>query len=372
LNFLAISVGISPDKGPERQTPTAFVAAGFLFAPSDIIEDVPYDPHIYFQGEEITLAVRLWTHGWDLFTPNRHVIYHDYTQRRREKRHWDDQTNWSALNRLSEWRVRHLLSGASVAAEKEFDGALVDLDEYGLGDSRTLADYEAFAGVRFADCEVVADHRLESTEPKISAQSEIRAQTFTGIWQRRDWANTETVSGGGATLAETRAIRDALPGVFREFEIEVLGDAGCGEFNWMSHIVEDLRLYLGFDIVSDLLKEVRDRHGSRKNLFFSQADIVDDVLPKCDAILCRDCLTHMTHEEACAALSSMKRSGSTFLIGTTHLNGRNKAPKQVGWHPMDLMAAPFRLPDPVKIIEESLAGTRKSLGVWRLADLPDF
>ncbi len=40
--------------------------------------EVPYDPHMQFLffGEETTMTVRLWTHGWDFFVPPQNVVYH--------------------------------------------------------------------------------------------------------------------------------------------------------------------------------------------------------------------------------------------------------------------------------------------------------
>jgi hypothetical protein len=370
--FRVRSVAVPPEKAPAAPTPTAYVAAGFLFAPSGIIEDVPYDPHIYFQGEEITLAARLWTHGWDLFTPNRHVIYHDYTQRGHKNRHWEDSTDWSAMNKLSERRVRHLLSGddreASVAAG---DDALVEIDKFGLGEVRSLSEYEAFSGVRFGAGEIDPWRLSSAVDPTTDRESAKRERVFTSIWKQRDWGNAESVSGGGATLAETGIIRQRLPEIFQELDIQILGDAGCGDLNWMSRISDRLRLYLGFDIVPGLLTDLRETYGERKSHFFSHADIVKETLPACDAILCRDCLTHMTFDEARAALQGMRRSGSTYLFATTHLNGHNAEPVQGGWHAMNLVDQPFRLPAPLRVIEESQSGSGKSLGLWRLADLPD-
>ena len=43
------------------------ISAGFMFAESRLIEDVPYDPHLYFEGEETTLSLRLFTNGYDVF-----------------------------------------------------------------------------------------------------------------------------------------------------------------------------------------------------------------------------------------------------------------------------------------------------------------
>jgi len=58
--------------------PTALVSGHFMFAWAQWIRDVPYDPYLYFWGEEITMAVRLWTHGWDLFSPSYNLIWHQY------------------------------------------------------------------------------------------------------------------------------------------------------------------------------------------------------------------------------------------------------------------------------------------------------
>ena len=53
------------------------------------MSEVPYDPELYFHGEEITLAIRAFTHGYTLFHPPEHVLWHEYTRYYRQK-HWDD------------------------------------------------------------------------------------------------------------------------------------------------------------------------------------------------------------------------------------------------------------------------------------------
>jgi [Skp1-protein]-hydroxyproline N-acetylglucosaminyltransferase len=49
-----------------------FVAAGFFFARSEFLSDVPYDPFLpfLFMGEEIIMSARLWTSG---------VVFFDYS-----------------------------------------------------------------------------------------------------------------------------------------------------------------------------------------------------------------------------------------------------------------------------------------------------
>jgi len=126
-----------------------FVSAGMLFAPARMVKEAPYDPHLYFHGEEISLAVRLWTHGWDIFNPNLVVAYHDYNRKSGCRRHWEDNDQWSILNRRSVARVRRLLDVDDMAGQKE-DGVFdPGLGRYGLGFKRTLAGYQASSGLDF-------------------------------------------------------------------------------------------------------------------------------------------------------------------------------------------------------------------------------
>jgi len=119
-----------------------FLSAGFLFAPGSFVEEVPYDPELYFLGEESSMTVRAFTHGYDLFHPAQTIVWHDYI-RADAKRHWGDHTEsspatttWSDLDQSSRKKVQRLLLGKSVA-------------DFGLGSIRTLAEYEAFAGIHF-------------------------------------------------------------------------------------------------------------------------------------------------------------------------------------------------------------------------------
>jgi len=132
---------------PPKPMHSAFCAAGFLFGPSKIIREVPYDPHLYFVGEEISMAVRLWTSGWDFFAPNEVVVYHNYKSSgtKYKSHHWHDHQGWAVLDRKAMKRVRHLL-GIEPSHDPE---ALAEIERYGLGSRRTLAEYEAFSGIHF-------------------------------------------------------------------------------------------------------------------------------------------------------------------------------------------------------------------------------
>lgn len=350
---------------PALPPQNAFIGAGLVFAPSRLIEEVPYDPHIYFEGEEITLAVRMWTRGWDIHVPNAVVAYHDYGRRPERPRHWRDQTDWGALNQHARKRIRHLL-GIELTQDGE---DLVDIARFGLGTERSLAAYEAFSGLDFRarlyKGRPLQRPDLEADKPE---QFAARKAMFTRIWKENLWACAETRSGGGSALSETQALRDWLPKTLDFLGVRILADAGCGDLNWIKDLTGSLRFYFGFDIVPELVADLRSRMQDRTNCFFSEADIVTATLPASDAILCRDCLTHLPLDAVLMSLKRFRQSGARYLIATTHSIGRNAWIRAGGWQPLDLTAAPFNLPAPRLVLIE---GGTKQLGVWAMSDLPE-
>jgi len=121
-----------------------FVSAHFLFAPGSFVTEVPYDPELYFHGEEITLAIRAFTHGYSLLHPQEHVLWHEYTRSYRVK-HWDDHLRSQGM--AIEWHER---DGASRRKVSQFLTAPF-IGPFGCGSQRSFAEYEAYAGLNFQD-----------------------------------------------------------------------------------------------------------------------------------------------------------------------------------------------------------------------------
>jgi hypothetical protein len=136
---------------PHPPFPVWLVSAGMLFSFGRVIREVPYDPWLYFLGEEISLAVRLWTHGWDLFNPNRVVAYHNYNQKTGRARHWEDVNQWTEMNKRSIGRLRRLFGLVAGQAADHCPGDVLDddLGRYGLGVRRSLTEYEVGSGLNF-------------------------------------------------------------------------------------------------------------------------------------------------------------------------------------------------------------------------------
>jgi len=124
----------------------AFVAGGFIFAAAELFQQVPWDPNIYFYGEEITFALRAWSHGWDVYTPHLCLIYHYYS-RQEALKHSSDHKQWYELAEMSNKRVWHLV-GAELFTDLDID------PQFQLGTVRDVNLYQVFSGVNFKTLEI--------------------------------------------------------------------------------------------------------------------------------------------------------------------------------------------------------------------------
>ena len=123
------------------------LAAGFIFTLGDFVEEIPYDPFMYFHGEEQNLAIRAYTHGWQIFHPRQRDIplAHLYKQSGVEHRthHWHPDyekqraIKWVAMKKRADQRLRELVYGP------RFSGA------YGLGRARTMEQFARESGIDY-------------------------------------------------------------------------------------------------------------------------------------------------------------------------------------------------------------------------------
>ncbi|WP_284260024.1 class I SAM-dependent methyltransferase [Bradyrhizobium iriomotense] len=221
-----------------------------------------------------------------------------------------------------------------------------------LAHRRFLADRESFAGLDLAG-------------------------RFDRIVRTNLWGAPTSVSGLGSEDPATAAIRAALPPLLRRLGVRSLLDAPCGDAGWIGGCRLDVD-YIGVDIVPSLIEANRRRVAQGELLGrFISADITRDELPRADVILCRDCLVHLSFQNISRALARFRASGARFLLATTFPEWRDNFDCEDGdWRALNLERAPFGWPAPLEVInercEEGGGGWRdKSLGLWRLADLPD-
>jgi len=147
-NFHIISEARPPKVKHNTPFITPYVSAGFIFSKSDLLHDVPFDPYLpyLFQGEEILLATRFWTNGWNTYNPNEAVLTHYYKRENQNHPHfWDDHKDWSVIQTEANKRYYYLLGQYSKDKIKpEF---LTHVQNYGMGKCRKLEDWFSFAGI---------------------------------------------------------------------------------------------------------------------------------------------------------------------------------------------------------------------------------
>jgi len=120
------------------------VAGGCLFTRGSFVNAVPYDPRLYFHGEEQNLAIRAWTRGWELFHVPDLPLFHLYKQPDPKALvHWNADDDAARAFRFAD-----LQSDAAIRLrELLVDGH--DLGAFGLGTARSLADFAAFSGIDY-------------------------------------------------------------------------------------------------------------------------------------------------------------------------------------------------------------------------------
>ncbi|MBR0847184.1 class I SAM-dependent methyltransferase [Bradyrhizobium diazoefficiens] len=203
------------------------------------------------------------------------------------------------------------------------------------------------------------------------------AARFERIERTNLWGAATSVSGLGSEDRATAVIRDALPPLLQRHGARSLLDAPCGDAGWIGRLTRVIA-YTGIDIVPSLIDANRARvaRGELAGRFLV-ADITRDSLPHADVVLCRDCLVHLSFQNIARAVARFRGSGALFLLVTTFPEWEDNRDCEDGdWRALNMEKPPFNWPTPREIIneacEEGSGGWRdKSLGLWRLDELPD-
>jgi len=135
------------DTTKNKYIQTPHIAGGMIFCEGKCIKEVPYDPNLpnLFVGEEILHAARLWTSGYDMYTPTQNVIYHLY-KRNDQPKFWDNK-NHDDTDALNKVKLMLQLGDDSSLNEKIPAHVKNNIDKYGLGKKRSLKEYYDFAGI---------------------------------------------------------------------------------------------------------------------------------------------------------------------------------------------------------------------------------
>lgn len=144
---------------PREPIRSLFWTACFSFAPASVLEYVPFDdgfPYL-FLGEEICMNLRLFTHGYDVFGPTQHILYHIETRSYRPT-FWElfyvhTQPKDASFKVTDADRdTRKAIMNASIARMSQLlynhpEHGIPD--RYGLGHVRTYEQFCDFIGINF-------------------------------------------------------------------------------------------------------------------------------------------------------------------------------------------------------------------------------
>ncbi len=106
---------------------------------------MPFDPELpyLFMGEELLYSARLWTAGWEIFTPVTNLVFHHYARKRGKSvfaDHSDGQW-WSTVQETHK-KAKFLMG---LSDERPGPELAANMSRYGMGTQRSVAEYFAFA-----------------------------------------------------------------------------------------------------------------------------------------------------------------------------------------------------------------------------------
>jgi hypothetical protein len=200
---------------------------------------------------------------------------------------------------------------------------------------------------------------------------------FRDIYRRHHWSGSDSASGAGASLDQTRELRRSLPALLSELGVATMLDLPCGDYGWMRTFELPVDRYIGADLLPEVVEPLAAAFGDDRHEF-RVLDLTRDPLPPAAVLFCRDCLVHLSNADIRRALGNAVRSGIPYLLTTTFPHGEANEDIVTGdWRVIDLERAPFHLPAPMRILNEGCTEgdgvfADKSLGLWRTEELRDL
>ncbi|MBU3014061.1 sulfotransferase domain-containing protein [Poseidonibacter lekithochrous] len=135
----------------------------------------------------------------------------------------------------------------------------------------------------------------------------------------------ESASGPGSYINNTKEVSEFILQIVKKYNIKSLLDLGCGDWNWFSILIDQIRKekgfedfnYIGWDSHPKLIDELNKKYGN-KNTTFQLKDIVTEEYPKVDLIICRDVLFHMKPSIITEVLDKIYSADSKYFLTTTY------------------------------------------------------
>ena len=181
---------------------------------------------------------------------------------------------------------------------------------------------------------------------------------FELIYKSNIWSSKESVPGLGSEYKNTINLRNEIVKLIKNYKIESILDAPCGDFNWINSLINKNLKYIGGDIVSNLIDQ-NNKIYKNDNIIFIPLDITSDKLPNSNLMICRDCLIHLSFKNIKLFFENFRNSNINYLLLTSYkLKDSSKVIKNIDitdgeFREIDLSVHPFNLPEPLfKILDK--------------------
>lgn len=172
------------------------------------------------------------------------------------------------------------------------------------------------------------------------------------IYEQRFWGGKDSDFYSGEGSHNSKIIQpyiDALTRFLKSNNSQLtVCDLGCGDFNVGKALFPYTKIYIGIDIVEDLIERNKQLFKA-DHLTFKCLDISQDDLPKTDCVIIRQVFQHLSNQEIQQILD--KLSVFKYLILTEHIpvgkftpnidiiaNSQNRLKYNSG---VDVLAEPF-------------------------------
>ena len=171
---------------------------------------------------------------------------------------------------------------------------------------------------------------------------------FQLIYKNNYWDSKESVSGPGSDLKSTENIRRELPLLISKYGIKNILDVPCGDFNWMKKVLDKLDIdYLGCDIVEELIEKNKNFYTTDK-IKFSKLDLVEEILPDSDLLVCRALFYHLDFLSINKILRNLKQANIKYILLSNCPRSDNHINKDIPtglYRDLDLFKDPLLFPN---------------------------
>jgi 2-polyprenyl-3-methyl-5-hydroxy-6-metoxy-1,4-benzoquinol methylase len=170
---------------------------------------------------------------------------------------------------------------------------------------------------------------------------------FTEIYQKNIWGG----SGSGSNMSRNNLkYIDILQGIIQDYEIKIICDVGCGDWEFSQHIDFGDASYTGIDCVNSVISENKRKYGGDKVTF--QKNLVGpDYIPEgYDLVILKDVIQHWSDEDIMKYLPMiLERNTYVFLTnGFKFMRDpkKNSLPERdisnrYRYHPVDIAKYPL-------------------------------